>query len=164
MFDAIKYFKRMAEDNVLCRQEGFEPVVISSPDNLEGLLEEYRDHDRFIAITDTNTENLASDDGEYGFTKRRAFTVFILSAYEYPDMEARQRELDLCRRVFLQFVSRIVRDKYTYEERYVQFETQAIPNRELGRYYLSGMTGLYFTLYTREPVDLVYDESQWQER
>lgn len=163
MFDAITYFKQMAEDNILCKQSGFKAVVISNSDNLEGLLESYRDNDRFIAISDTNTENLASEDGEYGFTKRRAFTVFILTAYEYPDMEARQRELDLCRQVFLQFVTRIIRDKYTYEEHYVQFETQSIPNRELGRYYLSGMTGLYFTLYTREPVDLQYDETQWQQ-
>lgn len=152
----------MTEENILCRKSGFKPVVISNMDNLEGLLESYRDNDRFVAITDTNTENLASDDGEYGFTKRRAFTVFILSSYDYPDMDARQRELGLCRQVFLQFVTRIVRDKYTYQEQYVQFETQTIPNSELGRYYLSGMTGLYFTLYTREPVDLVYNEEQWQ--
>lgn len=162
MFDAIGYFKTMAEDNILCKKAGFKPVVISNMDNLEGLLNAYRDNDRFIAISDTNTENLSSDDGEYGFTKRRAFTVFILSAYEYPDMDARQRELDLCRQVFLQFVTKIVRDKFTYAEQYVQFETQSIPNSELGRYYLSGMTGLYFTLYTREPVDLQYDETQWQ--
>ena len=161
MFDAITYFTRMTEMNKLCQQEKFKPVVISNTDNLEGLLEEYRENDRFIAIADTNTENLSSDDGTYAFTKRRAFTVMILSAYNYPDMEDRQKQLDLCREVFKQFVTRIIRDKYTYDEQMVQFETQTIPNSELGRYYLSGMTGLFFTLYTREPVDLEYNKEEW---
>ena len=76
MFDAITYFTQMAEHNKLAKKEGFKPVVISNTDNLEGLLEDYRDNDRFIAISDTNTGNLTSPDGAYGFTKRRAFTVF----------------------------------------------------------------------------------------
>lgn len=162
MFDAISYFKEMTEQNKLCQEKGFHVVTISGPDNLEGLLDEYRDYSRFVAVSDTSTENLSSDDGTYNFTKRRAFTVMILSAYDYPDMDARQKELDLCREIFKQFVSKIIHDKYTYEEQYVQFETRSIPNKEFGRYYLSGMTGLYFTLYTSEPIDLVFDESQWQ--
>ena len=95
MFDAITYFTQMAEHNKLAKMEGFKPVVISNTDNLEGLLEDYRDSDRFIAISDTNTGNLASPDGAYGFTKRRAFTVFILAAYNYQDMDDRQQQLDL---------------------------------------------------------------------
>ena len=50
----------------------------------------------------------------------------------------------------------------TYDEKQMYFDTHAIPNQEIGRYYLSGMTGLHFTLYVQEPVDLVYDEEQWQ--
>lgn len=161
MFDAITYFTQMAEHNKLAKKEGFKPVVISNTDNLEGLLEDYRDNDRFIAISDTNTGNLASPDGAYGFTKRRAFTVFILAAYNYQDMDDRQQQLELCRTLFLQFVSKIVADKYRYEDKMMNFDTQAIPNQELGRYYLSGMTGLFFTLYVSEPVDLIYDDEQW---
>lgn len=162
MFDAIKYFTQMTEQNRLCQEKGFKPFVISGPENLEGLLDAYRDYDRFVCISDTNTENLSSDDGTYGFAKRRAFTVLILSAYEYANMEQRQQELDICREVFRQFASRILRDKYTYAEKYVQFETQSIPSQELGRYQISGMTGLYFTLYTMEPVDLEYKADEWK--
>ena len=161
MFDAITYLTQMAEHNKLAKMEGFKPVVISNTDNLEGLLEDYRDNERFIAISDTNTGNLASPDGAYGFTKRRAFTVFILAAYNYQDMDDRQQQLVLCRTIFLQFVSKIVADKYSYADKMMSFDTQAIPNQELGRYYLSGMTGLFFTLYVSEPVDLIYDDEQW---
>lgn len=163
MFDAITYFTKMTEQNKLCQDKKFKAVVISGPADMEGLLDAYRDVDRFICISDTNTENLTSDDGTYGFSKRRAFTVMILSAYEYGNMDERQEELDICREVFRQFASKILRDKYTYAEQYVQFETQSLPSQEFGRYQISGMTGLYFTLYTMEPIDLEYKNEEWGE-
>jgi len=160
-FDAIAYFENLTQHNVLAQQQGFIPVVISNTDNLEGLMEEYRDNDRFVAIADTSSGNLSSADGTYGFQKRRAFTVFILSAYEYNNMEARQQEMDLCRTLFHQFVSRILHDKYEYDEKQMFFDTHTIPNQELGRYYLSGLAGLHFTVYLWEPIDLVYETNQW---
>lgn len=160
-FDAIAYFFSMTLHNKLAKDKGFIPVVISNSDNLEGLFEEYRDNDRFVAISDTNSGNLSSSDGTYGFSKSRAYTVFILSAYEFGNMQDRQRELDICRNLFHQFVSKIIRDKYSYEEKQMYFDTHAIPNQEIGRYYLSGMTGLHFTLFVQEPIDLVFDDEQW---
>lgn len=151
----------MTNANRLAKEKGFIPVTISNTDNLEGLMEEYRDNDRFVAVADTSSGNIASPDGAYGFQKRRAYTVFILSAYEYGDMNSRQEELDLCRELFRQFLTRILRDKYLYDEKQMFFDTKAVPNQEIGRYYLSGMTGLHFTLYTWEPIDLQYEENQW---
>lgn len=160
-FDAVTYFTEMTEHNKLAVASGFKPVVISNTDNLEGLFEDYRDNDRFVAVTDTNSGNLSSPDGSYGFSKRRAYTVFILSGYEYDNMGSRQEELNLCRELFHQFVSKIIKDKYQYDEKMMFFDTQSIPNQEIGRYYLSGMTGLHFTLYVQEPIDLIYDDGQW---
>ncbi len=160
-FDFIAYFKELTEKNHAAQENGFIAVEISSPDNLEGLFEEYRENDRFIAITDTNTGNMTSADGSVGFTNRRACTVFILSAYEYNNMEDRQQQLELCRMIFRQFASRIVRDKYKYDEQMMFFDTTSFPNQELGRGYLSGLTGLFFSLYESEPVELVYDEDEW---
>lgn len=154
-FDAVAYFYSMTEHNRLAKEKGFLPVTISSTDNLEGLFEEYRDADRFVAVTDTNSGNLSSADGAYGFSRHRAYTVFILSAYEYGNMQSRQKELELCRTLFHQFVSKIIRDKYLYEEKMMYFDTHSIPNQEIGRYYLSGMTGLHFTLYVQEPIELI---------
>lgn len=162
MFDAINYFREMADRNKLAAREGFHTVVISNSNNLEGLFEHYRDYDRFIAVSDTNTGNLSSQDGAFNFLKRRAYTVFVLAGYEHDNMEDRQQKLDLCRELFLQLVKRIVRDKYLYRDKGTYFDTQAIPNQEIGRYYLSGMTGLHFTLYVSEPVNLEYDKNEWE--
>lgn len=161
MFDAISYFTEITEHNVLAAKEGFLPVTVSGPQNLEGLFEEYRDNDRFVAISDTSTGNLESKGGTDAFAKRRAYTVWILSAYEHGNMEQRQQELDLCRELFRQFASRILHDKYEYDEKTMYIDTRSIPNQELSRYYLSGMTGLFFTIYVSEPVSLEYDDAEW---
>lgn len=162
MFDAISYFENLAEKNRLAKASGFKTVVISGPDNLEGIFEQYRTCDRFIAVTDTSTGNLSSADGSFNFLKRRAYTVFILSAYRHDDMDDRQRELDLCRTLFLQIIKRVIHDKFLYKDQGTYFDTHAIPNQELGRYFLSGMTGLHFTLYVSEPVNLEYDKNEWE--
>lgn len=161
MFDAIAYFTAMTQENRLAVKEGFLPVPVSGPQHLEGLLEKYRDYDRFVAISDTSTGNLESQGGTDAFSKRRAYTVWLLSAYDYDDMADRQKELELCRELFRQFASRILHDKYQYSEQMMYIDTRSIPNQELSRYYLSGMTGLFFTIYVSEPVSLEYDESEW---
>ena len=89
-------------------------------------------------------------------------TVFILSAYRHDDMDDRQKELDLCRTLFLQIIKRVIHDKFQYKYQGTYFDTHAIPNQELGRYFLSGMTGLHFTLYVSEPVNLEYDKNEWE--
>lgn len=163
MFDAIAYFTAMTQQNRLAREKGFLPVPVSGPQHLDGLLEKYRDYDRFVAISDTSTGNLESQGGSDAFAKHRAYTVWILSAYDYDDLEDRQRELDLCRELFRQFVSRILRDKYQYSEQMMYIDTHSIPNQELSRYYLSGMTGLFFTIGVSEPISLEYEDGEWIE-
>lgn len=163
MFDAIAYFTEMTNRNKLADKEGFIPVTVSGPNNLEGLLEEYTENDRFVAISDTSTGNLESQGGTDAFSKRRAYTVWLLSAYEYGNMESRQQELELCRELFRQFASRILHDKYGYSEQMMYIDTRSIPNQELSRYYLSGMTGLFFTIYVSEPISLEYDDDEWTE-
>jgi hypothetical protein len=161
MFDPISYFQQLTRANVLASENGFIPVIISSIENLTGIFEEYRDNDRFVAISDTSTGNLSSTDGAYGFTKRRAYTVFILSAYEHNNDASRLENLNLCRTIFHQFVTRILVDKFHYSEECMYFDTQAIPNQEIGRFFLSGLTGLHFTLYVSEPIDLQYNPDEW---
>lgn len=162
-FDAIGYFRDMAKKNKLAKKNGFIATVISNIDNIEGLMDEFRNADRFIAISDTSSGNLSSLDGTYGFSCNRAFTVFILSGYEFGDMESREKELDLCREIFHQFVSRIIHDKYEYNGLQTFFDTTSFPNQELGRHFLNGVTGLHFTVYMRTPKDLEYDGSQWED-
>lgn len=163
MFDAIAYFSELARRNRLAAAEGFIPVTVSGPNNLEGLFDRYTENDRFIAISDTSTGNLESQGGTDAFAKKRAYTVWILSAYEHDNMESRQQELELCREIFRQFASRILHDKYEYSEKMMYIDTRSIPNQEISRYWISGMTGLFFTVYVSEPISLEYDDHEWTE-
>lgn len=163
MFDAIAYFTAITNQNKLADAEGFHPVSVSGPQNLEGLFEKYTDWDRFVAISDTSTGNIESLGGVDAFSKRRAYTVWILAGYEYDNMADRQAKLEICRELFRQFASRILHDKYEYDERMMYIDTHAIPNQELSRYYLSGLTGLFFTIYVSEPISLEYDDAEWKE-
>ena len=44
----------------------------------------------------------------------------------------------------------------------VYLRTENILSRELGQYFLNGCTGLYFMVEVAEPVDLTFDNSQWE--
>ena len=43
MFNAIEYFETLCAKNKLCISEGFHAVLISSPEEIDGLHEQYRD-------------------------------------------------------------------------------------------------------------------------
>jgi hypothetical protein len=159
-FDAVAYFSNIAAHNVLAATGGFLTVVISDSDSLEGLLDRFTESSRFIAVSDTNTGSLTGHDG-VGYFKRRVYTVFVLASYTIDDMTSRQASLDLCRELFHQIVSRILMDKYSDNDFLRYLDVDNIPNQEIGRYYLSGLTGLFFTISVSEPIDLVYNADQW---
>ena len=110
-FDAIAYFYSLTERNRLAKEKGFVAVTISNTDNLEGLMEEYRDADRFVAVTDTNSGNLSSADGAYGFSKRRAYTLFLISPPADGNPPTRQAEREPSRGVFRQVLYTALRGK-----------------------------------------------------
>ena len=77
-------------------------------------------------------------------------------------MKDRAEKLDICRQIFRQFHSRMIRDKYLYEDMDKSFlNVSRIYARELGEYFISGCTGLYFMTEISEPTDLRYNAEEW---
>ena len=109
IFDALTYFETLAKKNRLCVENGFKPVFCSGPDSIEGLMQEFQKTANFVMIDDTTDQNLYSEGVSY--FKRRVYTVFVLAAYRWDDMEDREEKLNLCRRIFHQFVRRMIWDK-----------------------------------------------------
>ena len=70
--------------------------------------------------------------------------------------------LHRCRELFRQLCTRLLIDSDDLENEMVYLHTENILSRELGRYFLNGCTGLYFMIDVSEPVDLTYNESEWQ--
>lgn len=163
-FDAIAYFKQLAEENNTCRLYDFVATTCSGPDTVQGVMQQFRRASNFIMVSDTIDSNTHSI-GD-GFFDRNVYTVWILAGYKHDDMADREDKLNLCRYIFRQFLSRLLYDKecQTFGDQLEYLNLMQVYSTELGKYSLNGCTGLYFMLTSDEPVDLQYDESLWQRR
>ena len=89
--------------------------------------------------------------------------MFILAAYRYDDMADREEKLRLCRRIFRQIHSKMLYDKenLTYGDSMEYMDINSIYSKEMPRYSMNGVTGLYFLVNNDEPVDLTYNNEEW---
>ena len=42
-------------------------------------------------------------------------------------------------------------------------DVSSVYSREMSRYSMNGVTGLYFMVNNDEPVDLTYDSNEWED-
>lgn len=161
LFDAVRYFTDLTSSNKLAKAEKFFPCQSSGPASLEGIISNMRTERAFVCIDDTNESNTFSSGSSYFI--RRVFTVNILIRYKPGNMDDRQQQLDTCRRLFRQFHSRIIRDKYRSVPELQFVNERNIMSRDYGQYFLNGITGLYFVLQSNEPINLCYDSEEWTE-
>lgn len=159
LFDAVQYFSNLTNSNKLAKAEKFFPCQSSGPASLEGIINNMRTERAFVCIDDTNESNTFSSGSS--FFMRRVFTIHILIRYKDGDLDDRQRQIDICRRLFRQFHSRLIRDKYHQQLQFV--DVNSIMSRDYGQYFLNGITGLYFVLQSNEPINLCYDAEEWTE-
>ncbi len=167
MFDALHYFEILAQQNRLCLEYGFKPVFCSGPDSIEGVMQQFQKTANFVMIDDTTDQNLYSEGVSY--FKRRVYTVFILAAYRWDNMEDREGKLNLCREIFQQFVRRMIWDKSQGEDSddMTFLNVEKVYSKEFGRYTMNGVTGLYFMVENDEPESMEYEdeeqlESEWK--
>lgn len=160
-FDALSYFKQLAESNKLAVENGFKACFCSGPDGINDVLQQFRTTKNFIMIDDTTSQNTYSRGVTY--FDRNVYTVFILAGYKMDDMSDRNEKLQLCRRIFRQIHSRIIWDKnqMIYDDSLMFLDVQTIYSKELPRYSMNGVTGLYFMINNDEPVDLTYSDEEW---
>lgn len=159
-FDGEQYFKDMAQRNRLCIEKGFEVGSCTGPESIETVLAEFRSKGYFVLVDDTNDGNMTSNGS--GRFMRRVYTVFILAQYKWDDLKERRDKLELCRRIYRQFISRALRDRRKFDdEGRVFLNVDNIFYREMGRYAMNGVTGLYFMIENDEPTDLIYEKDDW---
>lgn len=161
-FDALTYFKNLAETNKLAKRYDFYAGFCSGPDGIEDVMQQFRKKKNFILIDDTTSQNTYSRG--VTFFDKNVYTVFILAAYRFDDMEDREQKLNLCRQIFRQFHSRLIHDKelMLYGDMMEFLDVASIYSKELPRYSKSGVTGLYFMINNDEPIDLTYSAADWE--
>lgn len=87
--------KWMTEHNLLCQQNGFKAVTASGPENMEGVMAEYRKTENFIVIDDTSDNKVYS--GRPGWFTRSTMTVWIMASVKYNDGDDYNEKMKLCR-------------------------------------------------------------------
>lgn len=159
-FDSEKYFGALCSRNRLAHEHRFKFCTCSGIQSLQGPLERFRRDSAFFCLDDTNDGQMFMGTNG-GWFKRRTFTVFLLHRYTFNDEADRAGKLAICRRLFSQVMSRMLVDADDLSNELVYLHTENVMSRELGQYFLNGCTGLYFMIDVDEPVNLIYDCSEW---
>ena len=129
--------------------------------SLEEVLGGFRKQSAFFAVDDTNDGVTERRSG--GFFKKRTFTIFLMKRHEFNNMADRQSALDICRQLYRQVHSKLLKDRENMNNELIYLNTDNVYSRELGEYFISGCTGLYFMIDVSEPINLMYDEGEWEE-
>ncbi|MCD8295985.1 MAG: hypothetical protein LUC88_00265 [Prevotella sp.] len=162
IFDALGYFKMLAEENKLAKENDFVACFCSGPDGIDDVMQKFRTTKNFIMIDDITQQNTYSKG--VTFFDKNAYTVFILAGYRADDMTDRQEKLNLCRRIFRQMHSRMLHDKRNmiYGDSLEWLDLNSVYSKDLPYISLNGVTGLYFMVNNDEPVDLTYNADEWE--
>ena len=161
LFDAHAYFKSLCAKNKLAMANKFYPCSCSGIDSLEDVVSNIRTQSAFCCVDDTNDSVVEQING--GYFNHRVFTVFLLKRYKLNNMADRQSALSICRQLFRQFHSRLIIDKENLNNELIYLNTERIPSREIGKYFMGGCTGLYFMVDVQEPTQLIYNKDEWSE-
>lgn len=162
-FDALAYFAELGRTNKLAKENGFVVDFCSGPGALEPMMTNYRDAENFIFVDDTTSSNTFSN--KVGWFDRNVYCVHILAGYDLGDADSYNRALRLCRTIFRQFLSKVIKDKenYKYGNALMYLNTGNIYSNEYGRYSFNGCTGLFFQVQNDEPTDLTYNADEWDQ-
>lgn len=158
-FDFAAYIAALTKSNRLARCHHFQPSTCSGINYLEGMLEQYQTTANFVCTSDVCDESTLQVGG--GWMKRRLFTVFILARCEYGNQQSQTAALALCRELYRQFLSRLLRDQDDLRNELIYLNFADIRSMELGGQFLNGCTGLYFMLSMDEPTDISYNAEEW---
>lgn len=158
-FDARTYFEKICAENKLAVAENFHFATCPGIENLEGVINDVRKVANFFVFDDTvEGQNFRGSGG--GYFRKRVFTVSLLRRYRLNDMNDREAQLAVCRELYKQIVSRLIKDKRE-NPNLVYLDTNSIFYREFDKIIFNGCTGLYFMLECAEPENLCYNADQW---
>lgn len=157
MWNAVDYFKNLHSklkktnfDYHFCRVSGL--------NMLEDILSNYSSKNAFLAIDDSDDGSTITNFG--GYFNRRSITVFILKKYKINEMELREEILNECRSIYISLLSKLLIDKAIVPG-LMYLDNKQIPYHEVPGQFAGGTTGIYFVLTIEEPINLVYDATEW---
>lgn len=158
MWDAVTYFKTLMGKLKLTKST-FTFCRVTGLNYLEDVLSNYAAKKSFLAVDDTDDGVTIQIGGAY--FNRRSVVVYILKKYDFKSQEDREQKTNEIRVIHKKLLTKLIKDSMIIQEM-IYLDKTRIPYHEVPGMFAAGTTGLYFIITINEPVNLVFDESDWE--
>lgn len=160
MWNAITYFQTLAT-KLKATKTNYCFCRVSGINNLEDVLANGQRYKAFFAVDDSDDGVTIQRGG--GYFNRRAIVVYILKKYKITDMTDRENTMNECRSIYKSILSKLIKDCSDYSPFELSYlDKTRIPYHEVPGMFAVETTGLYFILTIEEPIELVYDATEWE--
>lgn len=158
MWNAVTYFETLMSKLKLTKST-FTFCRVTGLTYLEDVLANYATKKAFLAVDDTDDGVTIQTGG--GFFNRRSVVVYILKKYDFKSQEDREEKTNETRVIHQKLLTKLIKDSTIIQEMMYLDKTR-IPYHEVPGMFAAGTTGVYFIITINEPVNLVFDESDWE--
>ena len=158
MWNAVTYFQTLAT-KLKATKTNYSFCRVSGINHLEDVLANGQRYKAFFAVDDSDDGATIQKGG--GYFNRRAIVIYILKKYKITDMADRETALNECRSIHKSILTKLIKDSNdVYELTYL--DKSRIPYHEVPGMFAVETAGLYFILTIEEPIELVYDATEWE--
>jgi len=155
MFDPVVYMKSLKLSLKLTK-DNYRFTTVSGVTALEDIITKDQKEKRFFAVDDSQDGKTFRGAGG-GFFERRQYTVFVLRKVAFNDPSGRLSALEEAKTIYRKILARMIKDKNL-----ISFiDLSEIPFYEVPPAFATGCSGIYFMFRVNNPIDLLYDGSDW---
>lgn len=155
MFDPITYMQTLHASLKLTKDK-YKFCRVSGVNALEEVLESFKKSKYFFAVDDSQDGVTFRNPGG-GYFERKQYSVYVLGRADYGNMAQREVVLSEARIIFRSILSRLIKDKLTIPV----LSAENIRFFEVPPAFAFGTSGLYFIFTVEQPINLVYDATEW---
>ena len=157
MWNAVDYFETL--NGKLKLTKGLYTFCrVSGLNYLEGILSAPKSATAYLAVDDSDDGVTIKKGGS--FYNRRSIVVYILKKYDFKDQIDREEKLNECRVIHKKLLTKLIKDSNEVDD-LMYLDQNRTPFHEVAGMFVSGTTGIYFITTLDEPVELIYDDNDW---
>lgn len=160
MFNADQYFSNIVETNKLLQDNNFKFKRVSGVKGLEEVVRDMRRDGAMFALDDSTDGVIVK--GRSNPVFKRVFVCYIFKVARLNNMEDYRNNLELCREIFRQVMSKMIHDANNYLVQQINLNVDRVHFKEMEGYQLNGATGVYFVIDVDEPTSLCYNKDLWK--
>ena len=160
MWNAVSYFEALNGKLKLTKGK-YTFCRVTGLNNVEDVLANMTKTKAFLAVDDTDDGATIRRSGG-GYFNRRAVVVYLLQKYDIKSQTDRETKVNECRSIYSKLLAKLIKDSTAVDD--LQFlDKSRIPYHEFPGMFAAETCGLYFIITLDEPINLVYDATDWDE-